>query len=150
MVKSKIAELLPSSQIAILSGIASGNSSTSRETLTAEETQSPLSSVAKTVVVPVWNAPGLAIGCVAAASVYHATIPLPPLTAPFKPKRLKVASSLLTSQSSSEALLGTGRSKTVKSTSTGKETQSPLSTVAYTVVVPVWKFCGSVILLPKA
>ena len=74
---------------------------------------------------------------VAAGSRYQYTIPFPPLTIGSREVRSNVAISSLSSQISMVVGVPMGDWRTVSSTGTGSERQVPLSTTAYTVLVPV-------------
>ena len=100
VVKSKVASSFDSSHKVLVVWKTCGCPKTVKSTGTASETQLPSSKVAKTVVVPVVKADGLATVFASAISVYQTIVPAPPFaTAASKSSKLKVASSFASSQS---------------------------------------------------
>ncbi len=99
----------------------------------AEFRQLPSEIMAYTVMSPLTKAAGLGTGVLPGGSKAQLTdTGAPPLTAPLRVVRLKVAVPLPVSHSNKEAELATGRGRTISSTATGAEVQEASVTTAYT------------------
>ncbi len=98
------------------------------------------------MVDAVVKASGELISSVRPGSVYQSTVPAPPLTVLFNWVRSKVAMPPCSSQRCAMAGSATGEGIRVSSTGTASERQDPLSTAAYTIVLPERKAEGLVML----
>ena len=111
--------------------VTSGGEVTERFTATGTDSQTPLSVLAKMVVVPLLKLVGLFIGILPSASAYQLTLtPVPPFTTGLTWVRSKMLRPVPSSQSERLAELAVGAGVIIRSTGTGFDAQVPFDTEA--------------------